>query len=307
MEMGDTEPSASLDRRGLVDRSYDRFSSGVEAFISRVDGLFAGKASYDAPTGSYVRVGGEVAMHRSRHGGTDPRAFISAKIRLPRTSDRLQLVVDQGIESITVSETQREAERAQGLDTDDQDVFVGLRGVVTESLKVSLTSDVGLRFRGLSPDPYVRGRALRTFSLGQWEVPLSETFLWRRRGGFTAVSELAFLREVAPDTVLSALSNATFVDSSNNWLMSQIFGIYRRLEGNTLLAYEVGILGHTDPRLEVTAYTLAIRYRQKFMRDWIIGEIRPQLTFPHERDFAGVPSLTLRIEAYFGKGTLPEP
>jgi len=57
----------------------------------------------------------------------------------------------------------------------------------------------------------------------------------------------------------------------------------------------------------VSAYTLAVRYRQRFWRDWIIGEVRPQLTFPRERDFDVVPSFTLRLEAYFGRGQLPMP
>lgn len=299
-----TEPAAPTD---LLDRSHDRISSGVEAVISRVDGLFAGRGSHDAPTGSYLRAGGEVTLHRSRDGGTASRGFISAKIRLPQTSDRLQLVIDQGIESMTRSESQKEADRTRGSNTNDEDVFIGLRGIAKETLKISLTSDLGLRFHGINPNPYVRGRALRVFTAGQWHIPLSETLLWREREGFTAASELAFLRELAPQLVFSATSNGTFVDETNNWQLSEVLALTHRMESDAVLTYEAGAFGSTRPNTVLTAYTLAVRYRQRFWRDWIIGEIRPQLTFPRERDFAMVPSLTLRLEAYFGKGKLPVP
>lgn len=301
------ERNGSGAREGLLDRSHDTISGGIEAFISRVDGLFAGSESHDAPTGSYIRAGGEVSLHRARHGGTVSRGFISVKIRLPRTSDRLQLVIDQGIESITRSASQKEADRSRGIDNDDEDVFIGLRGIAKETLKISLTSDVGLRFHGLTPDPYVRGRALRVFEAGEWKIPLSETLLWRENQGFTAASELVFLREVAANLVFSAASNATFVDSSNNWVLSEVLALSHRMTNDALLSYEAGAFGDTRPDTVLTAYTLAVRYRQRYWRDWIIGEIRPQFTFPRERDFNAVPSLTFRLEAHFGKGKLPVP
>lgn len=294
-------------REDFIDRSHERISEGVEAFISRVDGLFAGRESHDAPTGSYVRLGGDLVFRRAKHGGNDTITFIKAKIRLPRTDNRLQLIVDQGIDAITRSESQREAERVQGNQRDEDDVFLGLRGIVTETLKVSLTSDAGLRFHGLSVDPYVRGRAHRVFDLGAWSAPLSETLLWREHQGFTAATELAFLREITSSTVFSVASNATFVDRAHAWEFSEVLALSRRLEGHALLAYEAGAFGSSRPNSRVTAYTLAVRYRQQFLRDWIIGEIRPQLTFPRDRDFDLVPSLTLRLEAYFGKGQLPLP
>lgn len=164
-----------------------------------------------------------------------------------------------------------------------------------------------MRFRGLSPNPYVRGRAQRVFTAGAWNVPLSETLLWREKEGFTAATELAFLRELAPQLVFSASSNATFVDSTNTWDLSEVLALSKRMDSKALLVYEAGVFGATRPSTSVTAYTLAVRYRQRFWRDWIIGEVRPQLTFPRSRDYDVVPSLIFRLEAYFGKGQLPLP
>lgn len=301
------EPSSEVVRSGLIDRTHASVSGGVEAFVSRVDALFAGAESYDAPTGSYLRVGGNYTLRESRYGGSAFAGIVRAKVRLPQTNNRLQLMIDQGLERVTQSQSQTEAERATGQITTDDTLFVGLRAVAAEKSNIQLTSDAGLRLRGIRPDPFVRGRALRAFEAGAWNIPLSETLLWRSSDGFSAATELSFIREVAASTVLSITSNVTYRFDAHRYDLSQVFTLAKRLDDRSLLAGEAGAFGHTEPRSEVISYTFAVRYRQKLRYDWVLMEIRPQLTFPRDRGFRTVPSLTFGLEAYFGKGKLPEP
>jgi len=294
-------------RPNFADRTHDRLSHEFESLVTRIDSLFAGKESHDAPTGSYLRLGGESTLRRNKDGGNDNRPFISAKIKLPNTQERLQLIVDQGVESITRSESRREVDRTQGVDNRDQDVFVGLRAIATETLKISLNADAGLRFRTLSPDPYVRARALRVFDWGDWEIPVSETFLYRHHDGFSAASEVRFVRDIAAHTALSLTTNATFVDQKDNWEMSQEAALVRRIGEHAMAALEVGAFADSRPNTHMSAYTLAVRYRSRVYKDWIVAEFRPQLSWPRERDYDLVPSVVLRIETYFGKGQLPLP
>ncbi len=292
---------------GIIDRSHAMVSGGLEAFLSRADALFAGSESLDAPTGSYLRLGLSSSFYLPKHGGHDFRVLLRAKVRLPKTNNKLQVIVDRGLETFTRSESQTEAERALGQTTRDDDFFIGLRAIVAETFKVNLTADTGLRFSGLSPDPFVRGRAQHIFEAGQWKVPLSETLLWRRLDATSAATELAFLREISPSSIVSVNSNATFRFRPERFDLSQVISYSNRLDDDSLISVEAGAFGHTRPELQVTAYTVALRYRKRLYRDWVLMEIRPQLSFPRERDFDTVPSITFGIEAYFGKTKFPDP
>jgi hypothetical protein len=292
---------------GLVDRSHEKISGHVEAFLRKADALFAGPDSSDASTGSYVQLGGAMTFVRPKDGDHDFRALIRAKIRLPRTNDKLQLIVDRGLDTLTRSQSETEADRALRRREVDEDLFVGLRAVISETLKVSLTADTGLRLKGTSLDPYVRGRAQRIFEAGQWRIPLSETLLWRRVDGASAATDLAFAREVSASTILILASNATFRDSSDYFDLSEVFTLSRRLNDRSLVALEAGAFARTKPSVEATTYTLALRYRRRVHRDWVVMEIRPQISYPREQHYDPVPSLTVQMEAYFGKGKFPEP
>ena len=292
---------------GFVDRSHEKFSGNLEAFLRKADALFAGSESYDAPTGSYLQLGGAMTFVRPKDGDNDYRALIRAKIRLPRTNSRLQLIVDRGLDTITRSDSETEAERALRLREVDDNLFVGLRAVISDTLKVNLTADTGLRLRGTSLDPYVRGRAQRVFEAGQWKIPLAETLLWRRFDGASAATELTFVREISASTLLILGSNATFRDRTDYFDLSEVITLSRRLDDRSLVAAEVGAFGRTKPTLEATTYTLALRYRRRIHRDWMILEIRPQISYPRDHRYDPVPSLTLQLEAYFGKGRFPEP
>ncbi len=302
VEAGERAPSGSF-----VDRSHERVSANLEAFLRRADALFAGPESHDAPTGSYLRLGGVVTLVRPKDGGHDYRPLIRAKVRLPRTNNRLQLVIDRGLDTITRSDSETEADRALRRREVDDDLFVGLRALVTEAIKVNLSADTGLRLKGTSLDPYVRGRAQRIFEPGQWKIPLSETLLWRRMEGGSAATELAFIREISASTILSFAGNATFRDRTDYFDLSEVITLARRLNDRSLLAVEAGVFGRTKPNIEAATYTLALRYRRRIHRDWMIMEIRPQISYPKDNRYDPVPSLALRLEAYFGKGIFPEP
>jgi hypothetical protein len=79
----------------------------------------------------------------------------------------------------------------------------------------------------------------------------------------------------------------------------------RRIHDRALLSAEFGVYGSSAPELQVNAWSMALRYRRKLGRDWLLGELRPQLIYPRSNGFQPVPSLTVSVEVLLGQGRLP--
>jgi hypothetical protein len=303
---GAAEPSVppqAAQRNGVLDRQHARISGTLEAMLQRADTLLSGERLYDLPTGSYVRIGGRAILHRPEDRDQDASGILSAKIRLPRTQDRLQVVLQQDIENVLLSRSQQEAQEEVGGPPQDDSQYLGLRGVFVEKLKLQMHADLGVKLR-MPPDPYARFRVQRLWPLGAWNLLLSETLLWRQSEQASAASELGLLRPIGARSALSATSNATWRQRTSGFDWSQTVHLAHAINDRSIGALEAGVLGNTEPTAGVTAYYVSLRYRRRLYSDWLVLELRPQLTYPRDDDFQPVPSLTLTLEAYFGQGSL---
>lgn len=297
-----------LDTDGPVrylEGSRDAASRFLESLIQRTDSLFGGDQLYDAPTGSYLQLGGGSTLRRDEDGGTSSFPVTRAKINLPHTSQRVQLLVDRNIENVARSFTDRSAAAAAGHGGADEGSFVGLRGVGVEDPWFRLAADAGVRPRGLTPDPYARLRAEKVFRVGAWTVPLSETLLWRRSDDASASTQLGFYRALRDDLALALFSTATWRSRTQAFDLSEVLTLTRRMGEQALLVAEIGAYGGTEVSTRVNAWSAALRYRRKLGRDWLLGEVRPQLIYPRSSGFQPVPSLTLSVEVLLGQGRMP--
>ena len=282
-----------------VDTSHKQMSNFLESILTRADSLFSGNRSYDAPTGSYVALGGAYTLRKNVDGGNELDPLTRAKINLPKTKNRFQLLLDREIENLTKSESQRDAQVAAGQIAADDNPYLALRGVARETLNVALTADVGARLR-LDPDPFVRVRARRVFSLGAWELPLSETLLYRYDEKFSAVTELACLRSVGDNIAIGIILNATYRDFTGGFDLGTSAAVGWRINDRSLIATEIGAYGQTEPEVQDTAYSFSLRYRRKIYKEWLVLELRPQLILLPQEDFREVPYFTVQLEMYFG-------
>lgn len=290
-----------------LEASHETLSRMLEAFLRRADVLFSGDQTYDAPTGSYVQLGSGWMFRREEDGGGEAPVITRAKINLPRTHERIQLLIDRDIDNVFRSASDRAAANAGTATGPNDSTFVGLRAIAVETLKLKLTADAGVRPRGLSPDPYVRGRAERLFTAGEWHLPLSETLLWRRSEDWSATTQLGLLRTLRSDVLLSLYTTATWRDAIAAFDLSEVATLVHRLDDRALLALELGIYGQTEPSLRTTAFSVSLRYRRRVHSDWLLVEVRPQIVYPEARAFRPVPTLTVTLEMFFGSGRFPGP
>jgi hypothetical protein len=297
-----TEETPDTESEGIestLDTSQERMSSFLEEILTRADSLLSGNRCYDAPTGSYLGLGSILTLRKAQDGGVELGALTRAKIDLPYTRERFKLLIDRDLENVTKSESQRDAQVAAGQIPVDDNPYMALRGIARETLKVTYAADAGARLRPV-PDPFVRLRLSRLFSLGAWKIPLAETLLYRFDEKFSAASELAFLRSARENIAIGIVFNATYRDLTGGFDLGATVGVGWRINERSLLATEIGAYGQTEPDLRDTAYTVSLRYRRRIYKDWLLLELRPQVIFLPEQDFHAAPAFTVQFEMYFG-------
>ena len=310
-----TEPSAPpqdkvsledqpIESPSALDAPHSKVSGLIEELMHRTDALFSGDRLYDAPTGSYVQLGARGTLWPKRYASSDITAITRAKISLPRTQERLKLLLDRDLEDITKPPVQRDAEIAAGVATADNNPYIGLRALAVDRLKLRLTADGGLRLRSGELDPYARGRVTRVFVWNGWTIPLSETVLWRRIDGTSATTDLAFLYPLSKRTALAFQGNATWQETQPGFILGHNASLVWRPDDRSLMGVEAVVIGQTKPERQVLAYSAALRYRRLVYRDWLVLEVRPQVVFPRDQDYKTTAGVTLQLEAFFGNNYL---
>jgi len=301
---GDSAPQRPATvRERFLDWPHDRLSHLVERVAQGADSLLSGNRDYDAPTGSYAVLGEAVTAYRGEDAADSHRAITRLKLNLPRTEDRLQVLIDRGLATLTRSDAQRDAEVAAGQTASDNSPFAALRLLVVDVLRLRVTTDVGARIR-VPFDPFARLRADRSVPLGPWTALFSQTFLYSRQNDFQSNTQMAFQRPLASGVSFALVSDVTWRSPEQAFQLSQTATLLWQQNERTLVGFEAGVLGTTEPRTEVTAYSFSARWRRQVYRQWLILEARPQLVYARDRGFRPLPSLTVQVEAFFGQGFL---
>lgn len=288
-----------------LEHQHEAVSKLVEALLRRADSLFSGDYSVDAPTGSYVQLIARTTQRRPADASSDYDLLPRAKITLPKTNDRLQVFLEQDLPNAGRSETQRDAQTVAGQQPRDLTQYLGLRGIGIERLRTQLTADVGVRMR-IPPDPFARVRAQRIFALEDWKIPLSETLLYRTSDQGSSTTELGFLRPLGKDFALSLNTTATWREVTRYFELGETAMLTQRIDPRSLIHYELGVYGQTEPNTRTTVYSAALRYRRRLYSDWLLMEVRPELLYPRDRAFHPLPSITFQLEMYFGEHYLAQ-
>lgn len=296
-----SDASSSGSPRHFLDWPHDRLSGLVEDVAQGTDSLFSGNRDYDAPTSSYLALG---AVHSAYRPGDAPdatRPITRLKLSLPRTEERLQLLVDRGLTALTRSDAERDADATAGQSSVDDSPFGALRVMLLDVFRLRMHADVGARFR-LPFDPFARVRVDRGWTLGSWNALVSETLLYARTTRFQAATQVVFHRPLGEKVSLSLVTDATWRAALAGFDLRQNAAVLWRPSERVLYGAEFGVTGVTRPGTVVTNYALTLRARRRLYRDWLVVEARPQLVYPRSLGFRPVPTLTLQVEAFFGRG-----
>ncbi len=145
-------------------------------------------------------------------------------------------------------------------------------------------------------DPFAKADFRRHwFFPSEWMARWRQTLFWTDNVGVGTTSRLDLDRRVGPRLMLRNTVRGTFSDSTEGVDWYGGITLFQDILHGRALAYQTWIRGSTDAPVTVKDYGLKVRYRQRFLRDWLFAEASAGMTWVR-------PDRSLQRESSWGAG-----
>ncbi len=278
-----------------VDTYHERISRTVLNTTDALDRFFADDRILEETDRTQVRLTTRI-RYEDREDFTITMSA-SGRIAMPYFRNRLQLFLDSDTRERDIREGFQDVPETT---EEDKSIFAGLRYVPQRTTRTRVNIDGGLRWRR-GPSPLIRLRARREWSIEDWSYRVTQTFFWFEDRGFGETTRFDAERRLDDQHFVRLSPSATWSETSKGVNLRQTFNIFHIRDEETVIAFELEILGHTRPRINADNFEGAIRWRQRAFRDWIYYEVAPGIAFRRDHDFKMSALITCRLEVLFGE------
>lgn len=226
----------------------------------------------------------------------DLQPDINVKLSVPGLERRLLLFLngdlDDGFENGEADEDR--------LDPEEEDnVLLGLQAFLNATRRFNVSVRGGIRFRDGSPVLFVGPRYRQLFDLDPWAMRVTAEARWFTDEGLATRTLVDFDRKFSDDLFLRITPEASWSEEEENLEYRLTARFYHRISNKTVLRYSALAKFDTDtPDLLVDA-RFRVAWRQKVIRDWLVVELAPEVTFPAERDYHATWGVLVRLETTF--------
>lgn len=298
---------------GVLDRLQGWVGSQVDDLGEEADDFFGTDESFDRTRGSRLDIMTPVRFHAD--GTIDTEIKFRAKVELPRTNQRWNLIVLSADESLrdlaTEGETSAGSDPSAGSNstvsgtsqTDTGGTAIGLRFMLDMKDYTTSFFDFGLNFRNvIEPDPFVRLKGTYKWQLtDQWYSRMTQDLFWENHRGVGLNSRQVFDYQVNQRYLLRSDTNGTWWDKQQNYILSHNVIFFDRVNVHRGLAYHLGWDWETQEiGFHLSGYHAGLNWRERIYKKWLFFEIEPRVDFRQDDNFQRAdPSIQFMLEMQF--------
>jgi hypothetical protein len=218
---------------------------------------------------------------------------VNIRVHLPRLSERFLLLFfaseDEKPETVRSDATIPE-------DRNEKEASAALQYFLKETEKYNISFTGGVSFDYL----YGGVRYRYEKDIGSWKGRFVTLLRYYTDDGWENLNTLDFDRELSEKWFLRATAQLDWFEEEDDLPLALILRLYQVLGTDKVLSYEWENHFASVEQGELTDLWLLVRYRQKFLRDWLFFEISPRVNFPKDNDREANFGLFFRIEMNFG-------
>lgn len=289
----EAEPSEEDQGSWWLD-SHESFSKTIGSWSTNMDTFLSGSQSaLQSDSNVQIRFGSVFSEDKST-GFFDFRT----RLKLPNTQDRLRLVVESEPDSLAPESLRGESSQQNTL------IDSALKSSVSAAVRyikddIGLDVDAGIRV-DFPLDPFLRLRLKQGEVVDQWEWwQKQEAFAYYSKGiGARYGIGLGYI--VTPTLDLGADFGITWLDKEGLFYARENLFIQHQLDDSNRLRYQVSFLQSGEHDLEPDSVLYNLQYERLLYKDWLIGQVIPQITHEADEDYEGKLSLTLSLAILLG-------
>lgn len=289
------EPQADLSL-GFLDLSREWVFEYVESLNDGVDSFFMGdflddELIDDESSGSNGRL--FLLTRRVQGEGVDYQTGVRLKLVLPRTRDRLKLLVE-------TDENEDDAKESDLIGTTNNVTYsTAIRVEIRKGRRWKTSWDNGVRWEG-EPVYFSRLRARRTDYFGEWRSRFLQSLYWRTDDGWGAKLNTQLLRPIDFRRHFSTGLDADYLLDNDYADLIADMAIFDELSHRSAMLYRFAAEGDTNKLTKVNNYVFTVSFRRKIYKNFVFAEITPEIAWPRALDYEATPALNFRLEMIFG-------
>lgn len=280
-----------------IDEYHDLLAENVNKAAVWFDSFFE-EENYDAEDNTTsFRL--EFSSFSESGAGTDFKARVGLRLRLPRLEDRLLLFVSGATEDFTTTGSDLEAVEDEFSDSDEDNLAIGLRYFFQQADKSNASLSAGLRFRSGSPVLYLRPRYRYLKRFSTFNLRFVQRFTWYTDSDLESRTQLEYDRIFQDDWFFRTRTQLDWYQDEDGVFPQLNFDLSRPLSERRVIAAAWNNYFETQPDGVLDASIFKIRYRQQTWRKWFWFEVAPQVAFRRDDDYDATPGIELKVEARF--------
>lgn len=297
-------PGAENDYEWLDKMEYQLRLGGCRS-ARWIDGLFG--QTHDGSR--YRQVHGNISpsLLWTEYDGLKTRVRFKVDLPLPQMDGRLRAFVGRVDREEFVTER---AEPSGALPrqfgaTGNEQTLLGL-GYGRSRGRRGFDASAGIRV-STPLDPYLRASYNVVTDVGDRAVlRIRPTGFWQQSEQFGVTMRVDYDRDLSDYFFTRLTASGTYSGRSFGLRGYGNATLFQRLSPNHAIAYQVGFDGETELDVPMREYGVRTTYRQNFLREWLVLELRASLTWPREEP--GEPrepswGAGLGFEMVFGPGS----
>jgi len=286
-----------LDKKAIVivDEVHDAVSNRVVSVSNYIDTFFANDRMDEEGSKSKIVLGYQLGYDDFR-GGSKEYA-LRARLHLPRTEERLRLVIDSSENEDDSSET--DANVQAGSEGRIDELKAALQYIFVSSELWQVSANTGIRFI-IPLDPFAKLRIRRLFFVNSLTLRLTQSFYFFRSVGWGETTAIDFEKELTDKYFFRSSSQIRTIRDTSEKSFSHAFSLFQNIGQKKLVVYSVGINADLTSPPVTTQYYLNTRYRHNFYKKWAFYELIPGITLERENSFNVSPGFFVKLEIIFG-------
>ncbi|QUX97570.1 hypothetical protein C0J08_20140 [Marinomonas sp. CT5] len=273
-------------------KQVELWSSGIDSFLSRTDVTDPNDTKVDLKVGTIAKEGNLAGFYD-----------IGAQFHFPNTRNKLDLVVESYGDSL--DRYFSSSDDARALSESDQTDDVADAILETNSTaalrydEVGWSADVGV-LMSLPLDPYVRVRFPQTHAMTNWAFDQEPQVFVYNTKGVVALYSMEISNISHESLVYGLHADLTILAKNEDVYANQSFFVNQLLNEDNGLYYNVSFLQSRESDVYRDSFLYYFKYSHVLHDKWLIGEIKPQVTYESESHYQPEYSLTLALKILFG-------
>ncbi|MGB5995689.1 MAG: hypothetical protein WBG31_00125 [Marinomonas sp.] len=270
-----------------VSETVDSWSRNIDMFLSGNKQALSNK--------SYMRLRfGPILSEEGADGFFD----FNARLKLPNTKDRLRLVIESDGDHLTsdneITETSRDSSVANSVA--NSNVSAAVR-YIKKSWGADFDGGVLLAF---PLNPFLRTRFSQGEQYERWRWYQQEEAFAYYTEGTGLRYKLGYAHQLGEDFQYGGRFGTTwFAQDDEIYYREDIFLNQTINERNKLL-YQLSFLQAEGDDTNGNSFLYFVDYSRLLHKNWLIGHVKPQMTYEADENYRADFSLTLSLEILFG-------